>query len=274
MKLQDKVAVVTGAGGGLGRAIAKAMAAEGAKLVLCDINEKTLKETEAELIETGTGTLTVECDISSSAEVAQMFSAVKHRFGTVHILVNNAAIVPGDPAGLERNARYMALMTTPIPRQSLRVTSQMSDEEWHRFWGANVHGTFYCTREALKFMEPQKEGKIINIASVSGTSSAAAHRPHYSASKGAVVAFTKSVGYEVAGANIYVNCIAPGAILTPDAEAYFDQAPPEALNRFFQIIPAGRIGRPEEYASLAVYLAWDGHYLVGQILSPNGGVVI
>jgi len=274
MKLQNKVALITGAGGGLGRAIAKAMAAEGAKLVLCDINEKTLQETEGELTKAGTDTLGIKCDISSSADVIKMFDAIKQRFGTLHILVNNAAIVPGDAAGLERNARYMALMTTPIPRQSLCVTSQMSDEEWHRFWGVNVHGTFYCTRESLKLMEPQKDGKIINIASVSGTSSAAAHSPHYSASKGAVVAFTKSVGYEVAGANIYVNCIAPGAILTPDAEAYFDHAPPEALNSFFQIIPAGRIGRPEEYASLAVYLASDGHYLYGQILSPNGGVVI
>lgn len=274
MKLRGKVAVITGAGGGLGRAIAKAMADEGAKLALCDINEKTLKETEGELVKAGAEVLALRCDISSSADVAKMFSAIKSRFGTVHILVNNAAIVPGDPAGIERNARYMALLTTPIPRHSLQVTSQMSDEEWHRFWGVNVHGTFYCTREALKFMEPQKEGKIINIASISGTSSAAAHSPHYSASKGAVVAFTRSVGYEVAGANIYVNCIAPGIIMTPDAEAYFNQASQEELNRFFQIIPSGRMGKPEDYASLAVYLASDGHYLVGQIISPNGGVII
>jgi len=274
MKLKDKVAVITGAGGGLGRSIAKAMAAEGAKIVICDINEKTLAETETELKQSGADVQALKCDISSSAEVAKMFDAIKKRYGTVHILVNNAAIVPGDPAGIERNNKFMELLTKPIKRKSLGVTKNMTDEEWHRFWGVNVHGTFYCTREALKLMEPQREGKIINIASISGTSYAAAHSPHYSASKGAVVAFTRSVGFEVAGCNIYVNCIAPGAIMTPDAEAYFDNLPEEELNRFFQIIPAGRIGRPEEYASLAVYLASDGHYLYGQILSPNGGTII
>ena len=104
-----------------------------------------------------------------------------------------------------RRNRHYTYLTTPVPRQSLEFTSNITDEEWHRWWGVNVHGTFYCTREALKLMQPQKYGRIINIASLSGMSGLSAHSPHYSATKGAVIAFTKAVAAEVAGSNIYVN---------------------------------------------------------------------
>ncbi len=123
-------------------------------------------------------------------------------------------------------------------------------------------------------MEPRREGKIINIASIAGISGYSAHSPHYSATKGAVVAFTKAVAADVAGANIFVNAIAPGGVMTPDFAAYFARSTEEEKNRLNQLIPLGRLGTVEEYASLAVYLASDGHYLVGQIISPNGGVVI
>ena len=109
-----------------------------------------------------------------------------------------------------RRNRHYTYLTTPVPRQSLEFTSNITDDEWHRWWGVNVHGTFYCTREALKLMQPQKYGRIINIASLSGMSGLSAHSPHYSATKGAVIAFTKAVAAEVAGSNIYVNVMAPG----------------------------------------------------------------
>ncbi len=137
-----------------------------------------------------------------------------------------------------------------------------------------MHGVFYCTREALRLMEPQHDGKIINIASIAGISAYSAHSPHYSATKGAVIAFTKAVALDVAGANIFVNAIAPGGVLTPDFAAYFERSSEEERNRFNQLVPLGRLGTVEEYASLAVYLAADGHYLVGQVISPNGGIVM
>jgi 3-oxoacyl-[acyl-carrier protein] reductase len=188
-------------------------------------------------------------------------------------LVNNAALVPGRQVDTERRNRHYAYLTTPVPRQSLGFTSNMSDEEWHRYWDVNVHGLFYCTREALKLMEPQRDGKIINIASIAGISAMSAHSPHYSATKGAVVALTKSVAAEVAGANVFVNAMAPGGVATPEFTKYFEATGEEKRNQFWQVVPAGRLGTMDEYASMVTYLAGD-HYLVGQVISPNGGAVI
>lgn len=274
MRLRNKVALVTGAAGGLGKAIAIAMAKEGAQVAACDVNEAGLADVERELGALGARCLALRCDVSSSAEVAQMFRDAAARFGTVHVLVNNAGIVPARPEDEVRRRRHYAYLTTPVPRQSLQLTSSVTDEDWHRYWGVNVHGVFYCTREALRLMEPRRDGKIINIASIAGMSVYSAHSPHYSATKGAVIAFTKAVALDVAGANIFVNAIAPGGILTPDFEAYFARSSEEERNRFNQLVPLGRLGTVQEYASLAVYLAADGHYLVGQIISPNGGTVI
>ncbi|MER6945316.1 SDR family oxidoreductase [Nonomuraea sp. NPDC000554] len=274
MKLKDKVAVVTGAAQGLGKSIALALAREGADLVVGDIQEDPLYGTAKEVEALGRRCLPVRCDISSSDQVAQMFARAGERFGTVHILVNNAAMVPTSPAEEERRNRHYAYATTPMPRRSLGITSGLSDEDWLKWWDVNVHGTFYCTREALRFMEPQNDGKIINIASIAGISAASTHSPGYSASKAAVANFTKTVAYDVAGANIYVNAIACGGVLTPPFAAYLAKATEEQIRTLHQMIPLGRVGTPEEYASLAVYLAGDDHYLVGQVISPNGGLII
>ncbi len=274
MRLQDRVVLVTGAAGGLGKAIALATAREGARVVLCDVNEPGLAAVEQEVIALGAQCLALRCDVSSSGAVESLFRDVVARFGTVHVLVNNAALVPARPEDEVRRRRHYAYLTTPVPRQSLQFTSSMSDAEWHRYWDVNVHGVFYCTREALRLMEPQRDGKIVNIASIAGMSAFSAHSPHYSATKGAVIAFTKAVAAEVAGANIFVNAIAPGGVLTPDFESYLQRSSDEDKHRLYQLIPLGRLGTVDEYASLAVYLAADGHYLVGQVISPNGGVVI
>jgi len=271
--LSGKVAVVTGAAGGLGRAIALAFSDQGASVVACDVNAEGLAELSAVLADRGTAHLCLNCDVSDTAAVASMFAGVKQRFGTVHILVNNAALVPGRPQDDLRRNKHYAYLTTPQPRQSLEFTSQMSDEEWHRYWNVNVHGLFYCTRAALRLMEPQREGKIINIASVAGISAMSSHSPHYSATKGAVIAFTKAVAAEVAGANIFVNAMAPGGVQTPTFDAYLAKATEEQRNRLWQMIPLGRLGTMEEYASMVMYLSGP-HYLVGQVISPNGGVVI
>jgi 3-oxoacyl-[acyl-carrier protein] reductase len=202
-----------------------------------------------------------------------MFAQAAERFGTVHILVNNAALTPNRKSDDERRNRHYTHLTTPVPRQSLDFTSEISDDEWHRWWGVNVHGTFYCTREALKLMEPQKYGRIINIASLSGMSGLSAHSPHYSATKGAVIAFSKAVAAEVAGSNIYVNVMAPGLVHTKEVDAILQTMGEEGRNRFMQLVPSGRMGTPEEYAATVVHLAGE-HYLAGQVISPNGGMLI
>jgi 3-oxoacyl-[acyl-carrier protein] reductase len=272
--LTDKVALITGGAQGLGRAIAFAMAREGARIVVCDIREDGLAQTVRELEQLGAEALGVTCDVSSCESVETMFQEIARRFGTLHVLVNNAARVPDSPAEEQRRNRHYAHVTTPVPRQSIGIWTSLNDEDWLKWWGVNVHGVFFCMRAALRLMQAQQDGKIINIASVAGISAASAHSPGYSASKAAVISMTKTAALDVAGANVYVNAIACGGVATPPFEAYLAKASDEAKRNLYQMIPLGRLGRPEEYASLAVYLASDEHYLVGQIISPNGGLVI
>jgi 3-oxoacyl-[acyl-carrier protein] reductase len=273
-KLQGKVALVTGSGRGLGLAIAQAMADEGARLVICDINTDALEAARRDLSGRGAEVLALRCDVSDSAAVDAMFAQAGEHFETVDILVNNAGLVPSTPAEEDLRKKHYAYRTTPMPRQSLGITSALSDADWHKWWGVNMHGVFYCTRAALRFMEPQRSGKIVNIASVAGLGAGSMHSPGYSATKAGVISLTKTTAFDVAGANIYVNAIACGGVNTPPMLAYLDGATEEQRANLFQLVPLGRFADAEQYARLAVYLASDDHYFIGQILSPNGGYVI
>ncbi|TCM66808.1 3-oxoacyl-[acyl-carrier protein] reductase [Acinetobacter calcoaceticus] len=273
MEFQGKIVLVTGVGPGLGRACAEAFAKAGAKLVICDINQDTLAETQQFVEQHGAECLAVQCDVSSSAQVAAMFEKLSQHFGGLDVLVNNAALTPISELDAQRRTALYNYNAMPEPRRSLGFTSEITDEEWQRYWGVNVNGVFYCTREALKIMQPQRSGKIVNITSIAGMSSKSAHSPAYSATKGAVIAFTKSVAYEVAGANIFVNAMAPGGVAGPQFNAYLDQVGEEARNRLWQSVPLGRFGTLDEYAQTVLHLSAE-HYLVGQVISPNGGIVI
>lgn len=275
MKLRNKVALVTGGSQGLGKGISLAFAREGAKVAVCDINDKNFHEVIKAIESIGSQGIAIKTDISSSREVVKMFEQLIDKFGTLDILVNNAGIYRSDDDGIKDRFRHLDLITKAGPKYSLGITSKMSDEEWDRMIRVNLNGVFYCTREALKIMEDKCYGRIINIASISGISGMSSHSPNYSASKGGVVAFTKSVAHEVAGAGICVNCLAPGYIDTEEFMKGINQMAPEARARLMQIIPRDRIGRIKDYASLAVFLASDeADYMVGQIISPNGGLVI
>ena len=271
--VEGRVCVVTGGARGLGRAIAAALGAAGGRLALCDVLTDELEQAASELRAAGCEVFAAPCDVSDSAAVDGFFAAVDAALGPAEVLVNNAALVPGRPEDEVRRSRHYTYLTTPEPRTSLGFTSAMSDAEWLKYWGVNVHGVFFCSRAALQRMEPRGFGRIVNIASIAGISALSAHSPHYSATKGAVVAFTRSVAAEVAGANILVNAIAPGGVATPMFDDYIARLDPEARGRLFQMIPAGRLGTMEEYAGLVLYLAGEGHYLAGQVISPNGGMV-
>lgn len=273
-RLAGRVALVTGAGPGLGGVIAQAFAREGAKLLVCDIDEAALQATQAALQALGAECLPILCDVSSSASVDAMFDLALARWGAVDILVNNAARVPSSALETQRRNQHYAYATTPVPRQSLGIVASLSDEDWLKWWGVNMHGVFYCTRAALRSMQPRQSGRIINIASVAGLGAGSMHSPGYSATKAGVISLTRTTAYDVAGANILVNAIACGGVHTPPFEAYLAGATETQRNSLFQMIPAGRLGRPEEYAALALFLAAEEHYLVGQVISPNGGYVI
>ena len=268
MKLKDKVALITGSGGGLGRGMALAFAKEGARIAVNDIVEENIQETIRQINKLGGEGFGVKANVASSREVKEMFSRILERFGTLDILVNNAAKI--DAASRARTAAY-EMRARPVPMRSLEVTRNMTDEEWQSFIDVDLTGVFYCTREALNIMEPKGYGQIINIASVGGLSALSAFAPHYSAAKGGVISFTRSVAFEVIGAGVHVNCIAPGGVATPG----WEKAPLEARDMVLQLIPARRLGTIEEYASLAVYLASDeSNYIIGQTISPNGGALL
>lgn len=275
MKLRDKVAVVTGGASGIGRAIALAYASEGARVVVLDISDLAMTAIAREIVERGGEVMTLRTDVASSSNVRASFEAVVEKYGTIDILVNNAGIFRSDEKGFADRGRHLDMITTTQPKTSLRITSKMTDDEWERMIKIDLTGVFYCTREALKIMEERNYGRIVNIASIAGISAIASHAPNYSAAKGGVVAFTKSVAHEVAGSGITVNCIAPGYVTSPPFERGLKMMGEDRRKRLLQIIPAGRVGEPEDIAHLAVYLASDmSSYMVGQIVSCNGGVVI
>jgi NAD(P)-dependent dehydrogenase (short-subunit alcohol dehydrogenase family) len=244
VKLGGKVAVVTGGGSGIGRAIAVRFAAEGARVVIAEISAAAGEETAGLIQTNGTTAVSIPTDVSRSDSVAALFARLDALEWAPEILVNNAG---------------NAVPSTPV--------HEVSDEAWDAIVHVHLNGTFYGTREALKRMLPRGRGSIINFGSVVGLRGLPGGAA-YTAGKGAIAAMTKGVAREVAKAGIRVNCIAPGWIETPIL-TNLDQ---DSRDRLLQSIPMGRLGTPEEIAAVAVFLASDeASYMTGQIISPNGG---
>ncbi len=244
MKLSTETALITGAGSGIGRAIALRFAAEGARIVVAERNEANGSETANLIQAQGGEAMAITTDVSHSAAVTQLFQTVDAQGWGTDILVNNA----GQGGTL-----------TPI--------HQLTDEAWQAMLATHLNGTFYCSREAINRMLPNKNGAIINIASVAGL----AGMPmgvSYSAAKAGIIGFTKAAGKEVARFGIRINAIAPGWVETP----ILDHLPDTLRDAMTSMVPLGRIGQPEEIAALALFLASEeSSYVIGQVISPNGG---
>jgi 3-oxoacyl-[acyl-carrier protein] reductase len=268
MALQDKVAIVTGGGSGIGRAIAARFCREGARVVVADINAEAGARVAAEL---GDRVASIPTDVADSGQVGALFAEVVRCHGTLDVLVNNAGIGELGPGDSDKFMKVLGeIMNEGRARSSLEITSTMSDERWRRMVEVHLFGTFYCTREALRIMEPRGAGHIVNIASVAGLSGIPG-LAHYGAAKAGIIGFTKSVAPEVIPRGIYVNAVAPGLIDTPMVHAADDLF----INATMMRVPIGRMASPDEVASVVHFLATEeSSYVVGQVISPNGGLYL
>jgi 3-oxoacyl-[acyl-carrier protein] reductase len=275
MKLKDRVALVTGGGSGIGRATALLFAEEGARVVVNDLHLAAAEKTVQEMGAAGTAACALAADVADSAQVRRMFAEVERRYGTLDILVNNAGIAVGPGEDLEArrqrsDTRIMEMVSGEGIQTHWDVTQEMSDEAWHRVIGVHLNGTFFCTREALRLMSRQNRGAIVNLSSVAALMGIE-QVPHYSAAKGGILAFTRSVAREVGSRGIRVNAICPGFIDTPMTQSISPLARKAILSR----TPLGRLAEPREVAATALFLVSDDSaFFTGQWLSPNGGLFI
>lgn len=244
MNLAGKIAIVTGASRGIGRAIALRLAAEGAGLVVTATTQEAAEKTAEEIARMGQTVLPLQADVSSLADVESMFAAVAEKFGRVDILVNNAGIT----------------------RDGLLL--RMKETDWDAVLDINLKGAFNCIREAAKLMTKARSGRIINISSVVGEMGNAG-QINYCASKAGMIGLTKSAARELAKRGITVNAITPGFIETDMTDALSEKVREGLL----QQIPLEKFGTPEDVANAVYFLASDmGSYITGHVLSVNGGM--
>jgi 3-oxoacyl-[acyl-carrier protein] reductase len=267
-RLDGKIAIITGGGSGIGRGIALRFAAEGAKIAIGEINAEAGATVARAIDAQGGQALAVHTDVAQSAQVDELFRQTVARYGSVDVLVNNAGIAEMNPKLQERMQQQVTKMMSGGQRESLGITRDLSDEDWRHMLEVHLFGNFYCTRAALRIMEDQRSGSIINMASVAGLGGIPG-APHYGAAKAGIIGFTKSIAQEVGGAGIRVNAIAPGLIDTPMTAPI----PPMAKHFLLMRVPLGREGTPADIAGVALFLASeDSAYVTGQVISPNGGL--
>jgi len=244
MDLAGKVAIVTGAGKGLGWAIAKRLAEDGASLVIAEIDKKLGQEKAATIRQMGHQSLFTYVDVSQWPDVENMVKQTIGQFGQIDILVNNAGIL----------GPYFPVMDYP-------------EDTWDRVIAVHLKGTFLCCKGVLHVMKARKSGKIVNIASTAGKEGNANMAP-YAAAKAGIIGLTKTLGKEMASYNIYVNCVSPALIETDMAR----EMTPEQRALLTSKIPIGRLGRPEEVAAVVKFLvSEEASFVTGQCYDISGG---
>jgi 3-oxoacyl-[acyl-carrier protein] reductase len=244
--LSGQVALVTGAGRGIGRAIAISLARQGADVIVSDIIAETAESVANEIESLGKRFLATVCDVSRFEDCHNLIDAGMKAFGKIDILVNNA--------GITRDNLVM----------------RMSEDEWDSVLTVNLKSVFNCCKAASRIMLKQKNGRIINISSVVGVIGNAG-QANYSASKAGVIGLTKTLAREFASRGITVNAVAPGFIKTAMTDALKD----EAREALLKMIPLGRMGEPEDVANAVVFLASPfASYITGQVLLVDGGMAM
>jgi len=247
MSLVNKIAIVTGAGRGIGRAIAIALAREGANVVVNDVNIKTAEEVVKEIESLGHQAVAIQVDVSDTKEVNRMVQLVLKKFKRVDILVNNAGI---------------------IRRGSIE---DLAEEDWDRVINVNLKGAFNCTKAVVGIMKKQRSGKIVNISSIAGKIGDIASAPCYGASKAGMICLAKSLARELASYGINVNVVAPHAIVTDMSKEWSEEKRKEIIAG----IPLGRLGEPEDVAEAVIFLVSDkAKFITGEVLDVNGGCLM
>jgi len=239
-----KVAIVTGGGQGIGRAIALDFAEAAMDVVVADINLEAAEATAAEAAVAGSTPLAFELDVANAANVEALVEKVTQKYGRIDHLINNA--------GITRDALLM----------------RMGDDAWQAVLDINLTGTYLCSKAVVRVMMKQRDGRIVNISSVVGAMGNAG-QTNYAASKAGVIGFTKSLAREVAARGITVNAVAPGFIQT----AMTDALPDKAREELVTLIPNGRLGTPEDVAAAVRFLvSEEASYITGQVIHVNGGM--
>ena len=252
MRLRDKVAIITGGAEGIGRSYAVGFANEGARVVIADINPVAAKVLTNTLRKEGKEALAVEMDVSSLESTEEMVKKTIEQFGSIDILVNNAAM-------------YVRVKATRAP------VCDLDPAEWDRVIAVNLTGVYLCTRAVLPHMMAQKGGKIINIAS-SLAFAGFANMAHYVASKGGVISLTRALAREGGDYNINVNCIAPGSTLSEDSA---DETAVELRQRAASIRAIKRTEYPDDLVGTAIFLASaDSDFITGQTIVVDGGHIM
>lgn len=244
--LEEKIAIVTGASRGIGRAIAKELAAQGA-FVIVNYNgsKQAADETVDEITQSGGNAVSIQCNVADAAECEKMIADIIHRYGRIDILVNNAGIV----------------------RDNLLM--RISEDDFDAVLDTNLKGTFHTMRQVARPMLRQRSGRIVNISSVVGVSGNVG-QANYAASKAGVIGLTKSAAKEFASRGITVNAVAPGFIETDMTKKLSEQV----RNQIISQIPMGILGKPEHIAKTVAFLASnDAAYITGQVIVVDGGMV-
>ena len=247
MRLKDRVAIVTGAARGIGRAVAWIFVREGAKVVLVDLEKAGLEALQEEVRKRGGEALAVPCDVSKVSEVKEMVEKVLRIFSRIDILVNNAGI---------------------IRRGTIE---SVTEEDWDRVIAVNLKGPFICSKAVVDVMKRQGYGKIVNVSSIAGKMGDITSAPGYGPSKAGLDALTKTLARQLAPYGIHVNGVAPHAIETEMSAEWS----PEKRKSIVEAIPLKRLGKPEDVAEAVLFLASDAAaFITGEILDVNGGFLM